>query len=159
MGSHEEEVQTPRDPVITQEAGQTIAVQEDFQAATLASPIATSMVDDQKSSYALNAEPESLPAEPGKQATATPIDVQATPAQEVASESQAAPIGPEAETEAADVVLSLDGERNGFAGSGARLSRKRPVSKDLDQPIQEGDSTLRRTGSGETSKVRGPRRE
>jgi hypothetical protein len=58
-----------------------------------------------------------------------------------------------------DVVLSLDDDNAGFANGGARLSRKRPVSKDLDQPIQEGDSSLRRNASGETPKgvVRGPR--
>ena len=60
-----------------------------------------------------------------------------------------------------DVVLSLDNNNAGFANGGARLSRKRPVSKDLDQPIQEGESSLRRNASGEAPKgvVRGPRCE
>jgi hypothetical protein len=63
--------------------------------------------------------------------------------------------------ESDDVVLSIDNDTAGFANGGARLSRKRPVSKELDQPIQEGESTLRRNASGEAHKgvVRGPRCE
>jgi hypothetical protein len=153
LGSHEEEIQTPQDSGTNHEAERTNATHEVVQPAALASPIDT----DRGSSHVPGPEPVSTLDEPLEQAA--PIDVQAVPAQEAAPEAKPVSLEKEVAPDAADVILSLDGERNGFAGSGARLSRKRPVSKDLDQPIQEGDSTLRRTGSNETSKVRGPRRK
>jgi hypothetical protein len=130
----------------------------------------TALVDDgapEDSQKALEQERPATPIE------IVPTDLPATPTA-VAAPLAPRPIETVAKTDHSikdnypvgsneDVVLSLDKERVGFSSAGgARLSRKRPVSKDLgDQPLIDGDSTLRRTGSGEASKgvVRGPRRK
>lgn len=163
LSSHEEEIQTPRATVALDDAQDTDVRRQDAQPepTPLASPTAVATGNGRFSSDA--AESESSPIADIKEEHPVPVSVeaQAVSAQETPDARPVTPVaaGREAPAAASDVVLSLDGDRGGFAGSGARLSRKRPVSKDLDQPVQEGDSTLRRTGSGETSKIRGPRRE
>jgi hypothetical protein len=101
-----------------------------------------------------------------------PVDVEYSPGQPVPAATHNDQLGGQSDRDKVskateedntgeDVVLSLPSDQGGLTSGGVRLSRKRPVSKDLDQPIQEGESALRRTGSSETSKslVRGPRRE
>ena len=156
--SHEEDIQTPRATVSQQASRQTAFEDNGVQSASLASPLA--VVPEATAVRSDVIKPEATPSDvsPTDQSTPALAEVQATSGQEN-TEATTLANDKDASADASDVVLSLDGDRSGFAGSGARLSRKRPVSKDLDQPVQEGDSNLRRTGSSETSKVRGPRRK
>ena len=128
------------------------------------SPVTSGEPSD--SGQRVGSEPEALPSTAGdtsavEHAQVEPETQQTMESTSVATETHEVDATIDEPVQADDVVLSLDNDNAGFANGGARLSRKRPVSKDLDQPIQEGDSSLRRNASGEAPKgvVRGPRCE